>query len=471
MSDIGSAPKLRYHLPRIIFSVESFQVRTMHRNLFRAARGCAILLLPLVLPTILVAEPVTLRQAVELALQHATGVGISAADAQHAGASYRELRNSYIPQLNVGAGIGWSDGFPLSLAGSAPSLFNVTGQSALINPALKDFIRAAQSEISVSTLRSKDQRNQVIQDTVLSYAELAKWERRLSNLRETQAAAEEMQAAVTERVKEGVDSEIDGTRARLSVARVRLRVAEASGAADVLREHLAKLTTLPVASFEIDAESVPVLPAPKPDDRSLDDKSLNDSTEANPNVQAAVEHARAQYLKLKAERKSLWPSVDFAGQYAVFDNSINNYQKFYQPHSFQINNGTVGVSIRFPFLNYAEHARVQEAESDALKARDQAEATRNQVSEETLRLQRSVTQMQAARDVAELEYEIAQKNVEATRTRIQNSTANLHDLDNAQSQASERFITLQDVSFELERSQVALLRATGDLEHWVLGGK
>jgi outer membrane protein len=438
----------------------------MYTNLCRAARGCALLLLTFVLSTFVLAEPVTLRQAVELALQHATGVGISAADAQHAGASYRELRNSYIPQLNAGAGIGWSDGFPLSLEGSAPSLFNVTGQSALINPALKDFIRAAQSEIAVSTLRSKDQRNQVIQDTVLSYAELAKWERRLSNLRETQAAAEEMQAAVSERVKEGVDSEIDGTRARLSVARVRLRVAEASGAADVLREHLAKLTTLPVATFEIDADSVPVLPAPKPDDRSL-----NDSTEANPTVQAAVEHARAQYLKLKAERKSLWPSVDFAGQYAVFDNSINNYQRFYQPHSFQINNGTVGVSIRFPFLNYAEHARVQEAESDALKARDQAEAARNQVSEETLRLQRSVTQMQAARDVAELEYEIAQKNVEATRTRLQSSTANLHDLDNAQSQASERFITLQDVTFELERSQVALLRATGDLEHWVLGGK
>jgi hypothetical protein len=51
------------------------------------------------------------------------------------------------------------------------------------------------------------------------------------------------------------------------------------------------------------------------------------------------------------------------------------------------------------------------------------------------------------------------------------ATANLHDLDNAQAQASERFITLQDVTFELERSQIALLRATGDLENWALGSK
>ena len=88
-----------------------------------------------------------------------------------------------------------------------------------------------------------------------------------------------------------------------------------------------------------------------------------------------------------------------------------------------------------------------------------------------MRLQRSVTQMQAARDVAELEYEIAQKNIEAIRTRMDSSTANLHDLDNARTQASERLITLQDVTFELERSQVALMRATGDLESWALGTK
>jgi outer membrane protein TolC len=441
----------------------------MRLKLWSSARIHKLLLAVLLfLPASLLAEPVTLHHAVELALNHATGVSIAAADEQHASASYRELRNSYIPQLTAGAGIGWSDGFPLSLEGAAPSLFNVTAQSALINPALKDFIRAAQSDVAVSNLHIKDQRNQIIQDVVLSYAELAKWEQHLSRLREAQAGEEQMEAAVAQRVKEGIDSEVDSTKARLSVARVRLRLAEAGGAADVLREHLSRLTGLPIASFEIDPESVPALPVVKQEAKQEGDLS-GKVTDANPLVQAAVEHARAQYLRAKAEHKSLWPSVDFAGQYAVFDNAINNYQRFYQANSFQKNNGTVGVAIHLPFLNLAQHARVQEAESEAFKATKQAEAARNQVSEETLRLERSVTQMQAARDVAELEYEIAQKSIEAVHTRMDSSAANLHDLDNAQTQASERFITLQDVSFELERSQVALLRATGDLESWALG--
>jgi outer membrane protein len=420
----------------------------------------AVLFLP---PAALLAEPLTLRQAVELALKHATAAGISAADEQHASASYRELRNSYIPQLNAGAGIGWSDGFPLSLEGSAPSLFNVNAQSALINPALKDFIRAAKSEVIVSTLHTKDERNQIIQDTVLSYTELAKWEQRLSRLREVQVTEEQMESAVAQRVKEGIDSEVDSTKGRLSVARVRLRLAEAAGAADVLRQHLSGLTGLRVASIEIDPDSVPSLPAVK-----QDEDLMAKTTDTNPAVEAAVEHARAQYLRVKAEHRSLWPSVDFAAQYALLA-SYNNYEAYYL--RTQPNNATVGVSIHFPFFNYAQHERVKEAESEASKASKQADAARNQVSEEALRLQRSVTQMQAARDVAELEYEIAQKNVEATQTRVDSSSANLHDLDNARTQASDRLIALQDVTFELERSQVALMRATGDLETWALGTK
>jgi outer membrane protein TolC len=439
----------------------------MNNKLRSSLRIHKLLLSMLLFPASLLAEPVTLHHAVELALNHATGISIAAADQQHASASYRELRNSYIPQLTAGAGIGWSDGFPLSLEGAAPSLFNVNAQSALINPALKDFIRAAQSDVAVSNLQIKDQRNQIIQDTVLSYAELAKWEQRLSRLHEAESAADKMEAAVAQRVKEGIDSEVDNTKARLSVARVRLRMAEAAGAADVLREHLSKLTGVAAAQFEIDPDSLPALPVVKPEAKT-DEDSLGKTADANPTVQAAVEHARAQYLRAKAEHKSLWPTVDFAAQYANLAD-FNNYESYYK--NFQPNNATVGIAIHLPFFNYAQHERVKEAESEARKASKQAEAARNQVSEATLRLERSVTQMQAARDVAELEYEIAQKNVEAVRTRMESSTANLHDLDNAQAQAGERLIALQDVTFELERSQVQLMRATGNLETWALGAK
>jgi outer membrane protein TolC len=424
------------------------------------------------------AEPVSLKRVVELALAHATSAAISAADEQHAAANYRELHDNYIPQVSTGAGLGYSYGFPLSLEGSAPSLFNITTQSALLNPSLREFIRAAKVDSTVASLRTKDQRNQIIQDAALSYAELAKWEQRLTRLQDTAAATNKMQAAVAERVKEGIDSEIDGLRAQLSAARVRQRVTEAQGAAEVLRDHLSKLTGLPAANIQTDPDSIPAAPAPP-----LTPEAAKDAAASNPQVEAAVEHARAQYLRAQGEHKALWPSVDFAAQYALLSR-FNNFQNYYIPstpctvttvqvlcvtNNFQQNNATVGVSIRFPLFNASQHSRASAADADALKASKQAEAARNQVSEETLRLQRSVTQMQAARDVAQLELEIAEKNLTAVQTRIDAGTATLHDLDDARSQASERFITLQDMTFELERNQLGLLRSTGDLENWALG--
>jgi outer membrane protein TolC len=444
----------------------------------RGARTAKWILAVLLVPSSLLAEPVSLKRVVELALSHATGAAMAAADEQHAAAGYRELRNNYVPQVSTGAGLGYSYGFPLALEGSAPSLFNITTQSAMLNPALRDFVRAAKADIAVATLKTKDERNQIIQDAALSYAELAKWEQRMARLRETETAANKMQSAVAERVKEGVDSEIDGTRARLSTARIRLRIAEAQGSADVLREHLSKLTGLPAATLQTDPESIPAAPAAPPNE-----DLARDAAASNPSVQAAVEHARAQYLRANGEHKSLWPSIDFAAQYALLS-KFNNFQNYYIPskpcvtslgeflcvtNRFQQNNATVGVSIRFPLFNASQRSRAQAADADALKATKQAEAARAQVSEETLRLQRSVAQMQAAHDVAELEYELAEKNLTAVQTRMDAGTATLHDLDDARSQSSERFITLQDVTFELERSQLGVLRSTGDLEKWALG--
>src|ERR1700674_3902529 len=266
----------------------------MRNRSWRSA--CIPILAILLLPASLLAEPVTLRHAVELALKHANGAAIAAADEQHASAAYRELRNSYIPQVTVGAGLGWSYGFPLSLEGSAPSLFNINAQSALLHPELRAFMRAAQTDSSAASLRSKDQRNRIIQDTVLTYAELQKWEQRLARLHEAEPEAQKMQAAVTDRVKEGIDSELDGTKARLSEARLRLRIAEAQGSADVLREHLSKLTGLPAAGIQTETDSLPAFPA-----AATDEGAPKQAADNSPAVKSAVEHARAQYLRAEGE--------------------------------------------------------------------------------------------------------------------------------------------------------------------------
>jgi outer membrane protein len=404
-------------------------------------------------------EPLPLKRAVELALSHSTTAVSAELDQQRAFASYHEARNQYLPTVVIGAGLGASWGFPLSLEGAAPSIFNVNTQSALLNPALRDFVRAAKAEWQASSAQTKDQRNQVIQETVLNYAELNKWETSLNRLQEEHATALKMEQVVNERVQEGIDSALMRSKAQLTTARLQLRLAQTQGAIDVLRNRLSHLTGLPASSIATVSESVPALPESN-ERENLVTKAL----QASGSIQSAEMHVEALSLRARGEHRSLLPMVDFAAQYAVLS-KYNNYSQFYK--SFERNNATVGVAIRFPFLNPSQHAHAEAADAQALKARKDADAARNQVSDETLRLQRSVEQLAAAQQVARLEYEIAQSNVESQQVRLDAGSATIHDLQDARDQANERYNVLQDSSFELERAQIALLRATGELANWV----
>lgn len=413
----------------------------------------------LVLPCPLAGEPLPLKRAVELALTHATAAGAAAADEQRAFASYHEARNQFLPQFMLGSGLGASYGFPLSLEGAAPSLFNVNAQSALFNPALLDFVRAARTEWKATALQGKDQRNQIIQDTVLSYAELNKWQQLLAHLQQDQVDALKVEEVVNQRVQEGVDNPLARNKARLTTARVRLRMTEAQGGVDVLRNRLAQLTGLPVAAIETVPDSIPPLPEIK-----QEDDLAGRATQVSPAVQAALTRATAQDLKARGEHKALWPAVDFAAQYALLT-KYNNYDEFY--NSFQRHNATIGVAIRFPFLNQAQRAHAQAADAEAVRARKDAEAAKNQVSEETLKLQRSVAQLAAAQEVAGLEYQVAQSSLDALQVKLDAGSATLHEVEDARGQAGERYNVLQDADFELVRARITLLRATGDLEAWV----
>src|SRR5580700_2768092 len=335
------------------------------------------------------AEHVPLKKVVELALVHSTTMESSHIDEQRAFASYLEARNQYLPQLTVGSGLGKSYGYPLTLEGSAPSIVNTTAQFALINPSLRDFVRAARVEVDESTAQTKDQRNQVIQDTVLSYAELSKWETLMSHLSHQYEDALKMEQIVNERVGAGVDTPLIRNQARLNAARVYLHISQAQGAIDVLRNRLSQLTGLPATAIETAPESIPELPEVKPED-DLAAKAAQQS----PLIQIADIRATAFAFRARGEHRAMWPSIDFAAQYALLA-TFNNYQDFFRPGSFQSNNATVGVEIRFPFLNPSQHARAQAADATALHTRKDVEATKNQVSEQTLKLQRSVAQLAA----------------------------------------------------------------------------
>ncbi len=408
-------------------------------------------------------KPLPFRTAVELALRNSAASGISRADLQRARASVKQARDFFLPSMIFGSGLGGSYGFPLSLEGAAPSIFNVNLQEGLLNFAQKENVNAAKADVETTAAQNADRKNDVIMETALCYMQLDLLDSSLSVQREQQQAAAKYQDIASQRVQAGLDSQVEMTRAKLAVARTKLDIAQAQAAADQLRLRLSQLTGLPVKSIQTVTESIPRLP-----EVSQDQDLPSQAAQNNLTVKIAEDAAMAKDFKARAERKQLYPAVDIVGQYAVLAR-FNNYDQFFQ--KFQRHNVTAGVAIRFPFLNPVQHATAEAARFDANKAREEAINVKQQVSTETLKLQRSVEQLAAAREVADLEHQLAQADIEATQAKIESGGASLKDAQNAIVAEHQRYTAYLNSTFELDKAQVQLLRQVGDLEGWALGPK
>lgn len=406
-------------------------------------------------------KPLPFRTAIELAIKNSAMTGIGKADLQRSRAGVSQARNFFVPQVVFGSGLGFSYGFPLSLEGAAPSVFNVNVQGGLWNQAQKEYIKAARTEVELTAAQNAERRNDVIMETALYYIQLDLLDSSMSVQREQQAAAARYQEVAGQRVQAGLDSKVELTRAKLAVARTRLDMAQTQAAADQIRLRLSQLTGLPVSAIRTSTETIPQFPQ-----LTQDEDLPAEAAQKNMQVKIADKTALAKEHKAEAERKQLYPAVDLVTQYAVLAR-YNNYEEFFR--KFQRHNVTAGVAIRIPFLSTAQRAAANVARFDAAKAREEARNVKQQVSADTLKLQRAVQQFSAAREVAQLEHELSQADIEATEAKIQSGQASLKDAQNAQVVEHERYTAFLSSSFDLDKAQIQLLRQIGELEQWALG--
>ena len=420
-----------------------------------------------IVPTSVVAqEALSLDKAVELALAQSSQMAISQPDEARAYQTYLEAHDSYIPKIAVGSDVGYAYGFPLSLEGSAPTLFNVAAQSSVWNPSLREFTKAARVEWSASKTQTRDQRSRVIADTALSYIDLNRWESRLPILRDELEVAQNMEYAVTERVKEGVDKGIERTKAELVEAQVQVHLAEAEGAVDILRTRLAQLTGLTKSNIRTVRDSIPVLKQNK-DQSDL----VTRAVQSNPAVESAEQSAMAKRLRAKGEHRALYPSADFSTQYGVINTSLTNYEQFFVPHTFQTQNVTFGLVLRFPFFDRSQRARAAAADAEALRAGKEAEQIKNKAALDAVQLQHNVDQLLAARHVADLRYKLAENELDAVHERMEAQVGTQRDLQNSAIDAAERTLERINADFELQRAEIELLRMRSELEGWALASR
>ena len=228
-------------------------------------------------------------------------------------------------------------------------------------------------------------------------------------------AAEKAQYITEQRLKEGVDSQLELTKSQLVAARIRLRIAEAEGQQDVLREHLSKLIGLPADEIQVVPESIPQLPL-----ISQDDDYSARAVANSPVVQLAEQKARWMPVPRGSTGNS---SLRRPRQPVCLSGKVQQLRSVLLKYT--ANNLGVGLNLKFPSFNYVQKAKAKQADADAIIAHKQADLTKNQVAENALKLQRSIRQLEAARDVAKLDWQVSQGEAGRDWGSVQTGAANL----------------------------------------------
>jgi outer membrane protein TolC len=419
------------------------------------------LLLSAALP--LCAQQVEFREAIDLALKHSGTMVAASADRARAAERYHAERYAYLPTVIFGSGLGYSFGQPVTIAGQAPSLFNLTHTQTLLNFAARESIKAAHSDSIAADIDYRDRSEQVILDTSLLYIELDNTQQRLTATLDQKKSVSQALYVAQQRQQEGIGSLLDTKRAELDAARVDLHIAECEASIDVLRARLGRTIGRTTGTLATVSDSIPSAP-PLPPEGDVSLVALANSA----SVRVADEHVRAARDRARAEHRLKYPSIDFAGQFAEYS-TFNHYDVYF--NHFSQHNYSFGLNLRVPLFDLGQNARAAAADAEALKIEADAQAVRDQVATEAVRAQHAIRQLEAFTKVSRLEFEVAQANVDAVQLQVQNGKANTRDQELARADIAYRQVLLLQSQFEYFRAQLQLLRQTGELRGWALGNK
>jgi outer membrane protein TolC len=89
---------------------------------------------------------------------------------------------------------------------------------------------------------------------------------------------------------------------------------------------------------------------------------------------------------------------------------------------------------------------------------------KTQISADVRRMTRQVREMDAAKEVARLELQLAQQNVAILQAQFDAGKVTLPDMEKARLDENDKWLAYLDATFQRQRAQLELLRAAGQLD-------
>lgn len=400
----------------------------------------------------------TLKGAIEMALRNSKDIQVAKLQASVAEHASQLNKSQFLPNIYAGSGAGYTYGIPETPGGTAPSIFDIVYTEQIFNEPLKGQGRELAEQARSQKVVLEDVKNSVIQRTAMAYLELGKVRHSLELMRTERDSADKIVQITQERQTEGYELPMEVTKAELTKAQVAQRILQLEGREDELEVFLRGQLGL--------GEDQPMEVTPEELPGEAEQEGANLVAMAminNTSLKLAESDVRAKEFRLKGEKRGNLPTLEFVGIYSALA-SFNNYKKFFNPNSFQVNNLNAGVQVQVPIFSSKTKESVGLAQVNLQVAKATLANAKTQVSAEVRQKTRKVRERDAAKEVARLELQLAQQNIAVLQQQYTEGKVNLRDVERARLDENEKWMAYLDANFQRQEAQLDLLKTAGQLD-------
>lgn len=400
----------------------------------------------------------TLEQTMQLAWKQNPDVVLARLDQQRAQQGVRIALDPFRPKVYGGSGLAYTYGYPNTINGNAPSLFQMRTDMALFNRPDKYALASSREQVIAAGFAAESKGDDAayqVADLYLTAESLEQQSEALTTqIPSLQKVADAMKAAVAD----GSELPLEEKRADVNLAMSQERLDSARLDADYYEMMLAVTLGYPASDrVKPETSAPPAFSTPATEAEAADLAVKN-----NRELRQMEANVAAKQLDAKSAKAQRLPKVDLVAQYALF--LKNTYEQYFPANKFQYNNAQLGASITVPFLTgSAIHAALDQAEIDLEKLRVQTEQVRARILSNT---QRDYQQEQKAEEIqklARLQLDLAREQVNVLLAQFNEGRVPMSRLEQARAEESDRWISLYDSDAQVTRAKLAILRETGTL--------
>jgi outer membrane protein len=399
----------------------------------------------------------TLRQAVDRALQQNPEIAMARLDEVKALAAVRVQKDPFTPRVYFGSGLAYTNGFPMSIDGAAPSVVQGRATQYLFNRQQSYVVAQTKEEARGAGIAATAKQDDIAFRTSSLYLDAERAGRASEMARHEVQSLEKVLATVQSRVEEGRELAIEAKRAALNLARAR-QVADAL----VADRETAQTALAMVLGYSADDRVQPAAEErPAPTMPASEDAAVESALGSSKELRRLESQLAAKGLEGRAAKAARLPRVDLVAQYGLFA-TFNHYQDYFL--KYQRNNGELGVSVQVPLLpGPGVRAAAAQSDADAAKLRIQMDDTRNRIAADTRQAYRDIRKAEAAREVARLDLDLAREQLSVNLAQMQEGRILLRMVEEARIAESDKWVAFYDAQYAVERAQWNLARQTGDL--------